>query len=340
MNYDKFKPILGIGPPKSWGFTGESDEDGNPVFSLDLQMEKYLKHLESMLPLIGTPKLDGIRCEVKSDGHPLTRTLKDIPNGSIRAYFFSNREYIKDMFDGELIVGDSFNETSSAVMSHGGDPDFTYWIFDVPSDLPYKERVDAYSKLDDENNLPVRFKTVPTVWIRTIEDLLKFEGHALEQGYEGIMLRKPDSPYKFGRSTVKQGFLLKLKRFITAEARVVGFEPLKKNLNEATISETGHQVRSTHKAGMVVQNTLGKFLVEGINGEFSGVKFAIGSGLMQAQRDTFWEMQPRLLGEVIEYKYQPHGTKDAPRIPTFLRFRDASEFSDNDEVDTGQLELL
>jgi len=94
----------------------------------DWSDDQLIKHFESLLPLIATPKIDGIRCICKPDGFPLTRSLKDIPNGSIRAYFFSNREYIKSPVDGEITVGTTFQETSSGVMSHGGDPDFIYWM--------------------------------------------------------------------------------------------------------------------------------------------------------------------------------------------------------------------
>lgn len=310
MNYNLLKPMLAASKPR--GYTDE----------------QYFKHLETLLPLIGTPKIDGIRCICKSDGFPLTRSLKDIPNGSIRAYFFSNRQYIKPCFDGELTIGDSFSASVSGIMTHGGDPDFIYWIFDVPSDKPYKERVDEYSRMDDSGELPVRFKTVPTVWIKTIDDLIAFEEEALKTGYEGIVLRTPDSPYKFGRSTSKQAWMLKVKRFITSEAIITGFEPLQSNQNAAEINNLGYQERSSKKEGMVVQNTLGKFNVVGLNGEFKDARFNIGSGFTQTQRDTFWENQPMLMGRIIEYKYQPFGSLNAPRLPIFLRFRDAAEFSD------------
>jgi DNA ligase-1 len=76
---------------------------------------------------------------------------------------------------------------------------------------------------------------------------------------------------------------------------------------------------------MVVSTTeLGKFLVRGINNGFEGIDFKLGSGLNAAQRECFWENKERLLGKVIEYKYQNHGIKDAPRTPIFLRFRDAA----------------
>lgn len=309
MNYAQLKPMLAAGKPKDWTST------------------QFLAHLSSFFPLIATPKIDGIRCVCKSDGFPLSRSLKDIPNGYIRQYFYEHRHAINPCLDGELTVGENFQMCTSGIMSHDGEPDFTYWVFDVPSDKPYQARVDDYCEMEKKFNWPERFKTVPTAWIHTLEDLNVFEEYCLAHGFEGVMLRTPKSPYKFGRSTINQGYLIKLKRFETAEAVVKGFEPLQHNTNEAKISETGNQIRSTEKAGMVTSNhLLGKFLVEGINNGFEGVQFNIGSGLDTYQRECFWENRANLIGQVIEFKYQNFGVKTAPRTPIFLRFRDAAEF--------------
>ena len=328
MNYETLKPMLAAGPPKKWGFPSQGKIAGE-IFSIDLQMERMFEHVCEFLkhgPLVATPKIDGIRCMVKKDGFPLTRSLKDIPNGYIRQYFFDNRECIKPCFDGELTVGTNFQMATSGIMSHGNEPDFTYWIFDVPSDLPYKERVDVYTQLE-KIGLPHRFKTVPTAMIHSVEDLKMFEEFCLGQGFEGVMIRTHESPYKLGRSTIKQGWLMKLKRFHSAECKVVGFEPLHHNKNTPKQSETGNQVRSTEKAGMVTSDhLLGKFLVKGINNGFEDVEFGLGSGLCVQQRECFWENRAKLIGKVIEYKYQPHGVLKAPRTPIFLRFRDAHEF--------------
>ena len=53
------------------------------------------------------------------------------------------------------------------------------------------------------------------------EELIDYEQGAVEDGYEGVMLRDPSAPYKYGRSTVRKGYLLKLKRFEDSEAEVI-----------------------------------------------------------------------------------------------------------------------
>ena len=45
----------------------------------------------------------------------------------------------------------------------------------------------------------------------------------LKDGYEGLMLRDPNGVYKFGRSTVKENILLKVKDFMDDEAEIISF---------------------------------------------------------------------------------------------------------------------
>ena len=77
-------------------------------------------------PVLASPKIDGIRCLIVN-GKAVTRSLKPIPNEHIRSML---EKYAPDGADGEIVVGDSFNATTSAVMSRDGEPEFTYFIFD------------------------------------------------------------------------------------------------------------------------------------------------------------------------------------------------------------------
>ena len=85
------------------------------------------------LPTWGSVKLDGIRCELIESprtGRRLacSRSLKPIPNIHIRKTIEESNLPLG--CEGELIVGENFQDTASAVMSVGGEPDFTYHIFD------------------------------------------------------------------------------------------------------------------------------------------------------------------------------------------------------------------
>jgi ATP-dependent DNA ligase len=48
--------------------------------------------------------------------------------------------------------------------------------------------------------------------VRDAEALANAEAAILEQGFEGVVLRRPDGPYVFGRVDAASQIMLKLKR--------------------------------------------------------------------------------------------------------------------------------
>jgi len=261
------------------------------------------------LPVLCTPKYDGIRCVIR-DGVVLSRTLKPIPNLHVRTLL----KECPDDLDGELIVPESsFNATQSAVMRVEGTPNVRYYVFDLIRDAPYEQRMKELESLP----LPdVCVKVLP-VRISTKTSLFAYEERCTREGYEGIMVRSPTGPYKYGRSTEKQGYLLKMKRFLDAEARIIDFEELMHNENEALVDERGYTKRSSHRDGKVPGDTLGCFLVETDDHRV----FRVSTGLTAEQRQLYWDTRSDLLGKLVKYKYQESGAKDLPRFPVFLGFR-------------------
>ena len=264
-------------------------------------------------PLIISQKLDGVRCLVK-DGVVLSRNLKPIPNKYVQK-LFKHAEGV----DGELIIGAPygegvFNTTSSGVMSVEGKPDVRLFVFDNYTSplLPYEERMAEVVKYESSRIIMLAYQTVKN---RT--SLLRIEKKYLELGYEGAMLRNPKAPYKYGRSTLKEGALMKLKQFEDSEAEVLELSPLMTNTNVAKRDALGALRRNNMKAGMVPQDTLGRMLVKDLK---TGVEFHIGSGFTAAQRKAIWDTRP--IGSIVKYKYQARGVKDKPRFPVFLGFRD------------------
>jgi DNA ligase-1 len=267
-------------------------------------------------PVLATPKLDGIRV-LKVDGKAVTRKFKPVPNTYIREML---EKYLPDGVDGEVMTPGTFNDIQSKVMSFDGEPQFSFHMFDyVKDDLgkPYSERV------SDMHNA---IKTKPTfevialkpVKIHSVEELLAFEKECLRQGYEGVMIRQPDSKYKCGRSTPKEQILMKLKRFLDAEAIVVGFEEKMHNENTQEKDEFGLAKRSSKKDGLVPANTLGALIVED---QKTKVRFGIGSGFDDAFKKEVWDNRDSYINKLVKYKYQSVGAKDAPRFPVFLGFR-------------------
>lgn len=276
-------------------------------------------------PVYASPKLDGIRvCIV--DGVPKTRTLKDIPNKHV-AGLLTGAQF--SGLDGELIVGPPtsktvYRDTVSEVMAHDKLPDFTYYVFDMHN------VIGGYGTRSEELAATVLslaeypyIKMLECVEIQTEEGLLVYETLCIQQGYEGVMVRANlDAHYKYGRSTVNEGSLLKVKRFEDSEAEIIGFEEEMFNGNEAQTNELGRTKRSTAMAGLIGKGTLGAFKVRDVA---SGVEFAVGTGLTTAERQRYWDGRDHLVGSLVKYKFFPVGVKVAPRHPVFLGFRDRSD---------------
>jgi DNA ligase-1 len=162
-------------------------------------------------------------------------------------------------------------------------------------------------------------KLIP-ISIYNEEDLLTYESKCISEGYEGVMLRTPDGPYKCGRSTAKEAYLLKLKRFEDSEATIVGYEERMHNNNELDFDAFGYAKRSSHKANLVPANTLGALKVKDIK---SGKEFNIGTGFDDAMRKMIWDGQDSYLGKIVVYKHQPSGSDELPRFPVFKGFRNS-----------------
>lgn len=266
--------------------------------------------------LLLSAKLDGIRAVV-INGVVLSRSLKPIPNRHVQA-LFSHLEH----YDGELICGspsapDVYRKTNSAVMAVEGTPDVTFYAFDH-IDEPDADYLTRYERLEESDNVVV-LEQIGVSDLMTVKGL---EEMYINQGFEGVMLRKsrgPMSKYKYGRATAKSCTLLKVKRFQDSEARITGFEELHSNQNEATTDALGHTVRSNHQANMRPMGTLGALVCVTVE----GVEFKIGSGFDAATRQTLWNSRFDLLDAWVKYKHFPVGVLDAPRFPIFLGIRDA-----------------
>ena len=160
-------------------------------------------------PVLASPKLDGVRAIVR-DGVVLSRALKPIPNKWVQQRF-SHLEH----FDGELIVGasnhpDVLRTTTSGVMRVEGEPDVSFHVFDHVENHARLYTV-RYDLLEEDTEINVF--VVPQHEVANFFELNAFERDILAQGWEGVMLRRFDAPYKFGRSTAREGYLLKVKRF-------------------------------------------------------------------------------------------------------------------------------
>lgn len=295
-------------------------------------------------PVMGSPKLDGIRCVILQ-GKAVTRNLKFVPNN----FIFEKLRGLP-AFDGELIVGadtgiDIMQRSQSGIMSADGEPDFKFRVFDM---LP--STINRLEPFEDRHRRAARLITSEPAyrklgWLQLVKHTMLnrrkeveiFERVCVDKGYEGIMLRDPQGVYKYGRSTWNEAGLLKMKRFLDAEACITGVKELMHNANEAKKNVLGLTERSSHKGNKLGKGTLGALIVKArlpkpgkkaslgglmdlltANGE---VQFDIGTGFTEEQRSQIWACK-NIIGKIVKFKYQSLTPDGVPRFPVFLGFRE------------------
>jgi DNA ligase-1 len=268
--------------------------------------------------MLASPKIDGIRA-LSDSGTAFSRSGLALPNHYLQECFAALQT---DCLDGEIVVGppnvpDTYKSTRGPIMSFLGQPDFTYWIFDQWAGGPYAERALA---LREYEKIPW-IKVVKQKLVRSTADALAFEEECISLGYEGIMLRRPMALYKQGRSTLREGTLLKLKRFLDDEAEIIGWEERMSNQNEDVKNAFGYAKRSSEAAGLIGCSDLGAWRVRMVTGKFAGVECKVGTGFTATERVSFWRMKEAMLGQKCTIKWFEPGSDKAPRLPSWKGLR-------------------
>lgn len=272
-------------------------------------------------PVLASPKLDGIRAVIHG-GQALSRKLIALPNQFIQG-FFSDPRY--QGLDGELIVGPAtahgcINASTSGVMSRDGEPEFAFHVFDK-WDHPggFEARLAAARDVVERAG-SLRIVNLGHALLNGPDELQRFEENALELGYEGVMLRAPSGLYKHGRSTVKEGWMLKVKRHTDSEAEVTSVVEEMFNGNEAERDNLGRTKRSSAKAGKLGKGRAGTLIGKDIH---TGWDVEVGSGMNDAAKAEWWAwwQNPNRERRLVKYRYFPVGVKDRPRHPVYASWR-------------------
>jgi len=262
--------------------------------------------------------------------------------------FFSHTDLIG--FDGEMAAErethpDLCRLTTSALSTIEGQPFILWWAFDYiteqTKDLPYWKRWECLStRVNDLRNYggaphPAQhLRVVPSVLCHTLNELLAFDQKCLDMGFEGTIIRDPEGKHKQGRSTVREGGLLRIKRFIDAEIVVTEILEGEMNGNDAQLNELGLQFRSSHQENMVpngmVGAMMGRLLADVVSNGTTLFKVGeivkVGAGrMLHEDRVKFFNNPELLLEQIVKFKMFPHGVKDKPRFPTFQSLRSPTD---------------
>lgn len=230
-------------------------------------------------------KYDGIRAHW--DGQQL-RSRQGI---AIDAPAWFTQRWPAQPMDGELWAGRGQFAAVQSTVGQGAKDEagwraLRYMVFDVPDQ--------AGSFAQRHAVLQQRVARIAQTWVQAAPQWQVASHGALmrqlrtlsNDGAEGLMLRRADSPYRAGRSDD----LIKLKLFDDAEALVVAHLPGKGKYRGMT-------------GALLVQMP-------------SGQRFKIGSGLSDAER-----AQPPAIGSTITYRYNGSHPSGLPRFARYWRAR-------------------
>lgn len=280
-------------------------------------------------PVWVSPKLDGVRC-LQMNSQSMSRKLKLLPNQHVQARLGHS---LLDGLDGEIAVGDPthpdcIRNTTSGVMSRGGEPDFTFYVFDMwdrPNIGYMRRKGHLRRRAVYLRRLGYPVELVRQTRCHTVAELEAAVGANYEVGYEGSIIRSFDGHYKYNRSTLREGLMLKVKESVDSEIEVVAFEEMYHNANEAKQDALGLTERSTHKANKIPAGTLGRLIGKDLK---TGATVTIGCGKMTAEeRKHVWRNQDKYLGRIAKYRYGKHGVMDKPRFPRYIVWRDPIDMS-------------
>ena len=265
-------------------------------------------------PVIVSIKEDGYRCSTVNK-MPKTRSGKEIANKYTHKTL---RNLNLPCLDGELVLQNSksFNSVQSAFGSHGGEPKFNYIIFDCFNNInkPYEQRFAEATEWVRSNDTNGIVQLARNFIAHTPEEVWELFHMALDNGDEGLIIRDPKGPYKFGRSTLKEAWMLKLKPREDAEAIIMSVNELMHN------DDAGN---SNKLENMVPGNTMGSFTCKMPCGKQFNV--GTGKGLTKELRDQFWQQRDKLIGKPLTYTYHKLTEAGIPREPRIKGVRDLGD---------------
>ena len=276
--------------------------------------QNYEKHGHKIaLPAIAQPKLDGVRC--------LAQVL---PNGDVSLVSRNNKPFpempgiraaIKavGLPEGTILDGELYSTTLGATPAENfqkvvgltrraklkpqdiaDSKEVSLNIFDlIQSDDPdmiFVNRwkiANSYAKRDKSGRLTM----VPNFLVNTKQDIDNLLAQNLANGYEGVMIRDPKSPYQGKRSY----YLQKYKKFDDEEFEVVGFQ-----------EGQGNDI------GTVI------WVCETPEGN----RFTVRPMGTRAEKQKMFQNAKDYVGEMLTVKFQDYTVAGIPRFPVGVTFRD------------------
>ena len=302
--------------PKHVGMANERDSEAQAMFEFDAILKKQkdagyreagekaavrykpmLAHKfkdsahHAVWPSFVQPKLNGVR--MLMDGKTAwTRGGKDHIPEVVKHLMFDTQGHV---LDGELLMpGNILLQNSMPNISkyRAGSSELLYHVYDVVEPgVPYSERKELVKRL--LKNAPPNVRAVQTEICQTESDVMGFHKLFTSQGYEGAMLRNPNTGYEDGKRSYS---LLKVKSFVDAEFKIV-------DVVDGGGADAGHAI----------------FVCD--NG--SGKRFNCRPEGSKANRAQMFKDRAKLIGKRLTVRYFEMSKDSIPLFPVGVVVREA-----------------
>lgn len=260
-----------------------------------------------MFPLMVQPKLDGFRCtvnnineiELLSRNNLPFKGLKTLKNELVKLYEI-NQELKNTWLDGELYIPDIPFEVFSGYTKraqYNEDYDIAnieFRVFDCfnldDMKIEFKDRNKLLKSTLKRSGKNIKY--VQTYIVNNIEEFKKYFALFIEEGYEGIMVRKPSSPYEISK---RSSHLQKYKEFEDDEFEIVNF-------NEGAGCDKGTVI----------------WICKTKEGEEFNVR---PIGTVEYRKELFKNAEKHI-GKLLTVKYQELSSIGVPRFPVGKTIRE------------------
>lgn len=309
-----------------------------PEFKLGLcERWKKVRSRDLEWPMYAEPKIDGVR--VIAFVNQESSKVEMMSRSGLR---YNNFKVIEDeilktpvdvrveprfVLDGEII-----DETFQGIMNNARrlyDVNCDNAIFHIWDILPMDEFLDescSYTQKERKimlaNSIIMsvpHLRVHPYKEINSLEEIKPTFEEYYSSGYEGVILKNPESKYVYSAGTRRGKAWLKYK--IQDYNKETGVEPV-----EYSVMVTGAYPGDKNTK---FENVLGGFTYTGYARLGDGVRVKIegriGGGYKDSQRSEFWERRDSLVGSILDIEAQEVTTNEAGghslRFPVFQRFR-------------------
>ena len=213
--------------------TVKSDQDGN----LKPMLAKSSTQCQNSVlnkPMLCSRKLNGVRMMVKYDAEldKVITISRGGKNYNAAAVKITNELYhlLKEnptyILDGELYHHGTYLQTISGMARLDNWEDrcdiLEYWIYDLAvPDMAFSERFDILMDIRESYNFSNKVKIIDHVETKSWNDIQTLHDRWVTEGFEGLVARKPDKNYSYGR---RSSDMIKVKQYFDAEFEIIDYK--------------------------------------------------------------------------------------------------------------------